>query len=82
MIFETTFMEAKMYDAFIAGKYEDKKNGGAKKVRYSRVGIAFDAEDGGFDLIIPDQMSVSGKVHVRPRKEREDAPEPGHDFMD
>jgi hypothetical protein len=70
-----------MYDAFIAEKYEDKKNGGGEKARFTRVGVAFDNEKGGFDLKVPAGMSISGTVHVRPRKEREDAPEPGHDFM-
>ena len=70
-----------MYDAFIAEKYQDKKNGGKEKARFTQVGVAFDSDNGGFDLVIPDRLSVSGKIHVRPRKEREEAPEPGHDFM-
>ena len=39
-----------MYDAFIAEKYEDKKNGGKEKARFTRVGVAFDSDNGGFDL--------------------------------
>ncbi len=70
-----------MYDAFIAEKYEDKKSGGKQKARFTRVGVAFDSDNGGFDLKVPAGMSISGTVHVRPRKEREEAPEPGHDFM-
>ena len=31
-----------MYDAFIAEKYEDKKNGGGEKARFTRVGVAFE----------------------------------------
>ena len=56
-----------MYDAFIAEKYEDKKTG-AEKPRYTRVGVAFDSDKGGFDLKIPAGLSVSGTVHVRPRR--------------
>ena len=33
-----------MYDAFIAEKYEDKKNGGEQKARFTRVGVAFDSD--------------------------------------
>jgi hypothetical protein len=67
-------MEVDMYDAFIAEKYEDKKNGGGEKARFTRVGVAFDS-----DLKVPAGMSISGTVHIRPRKERQE--EPGHDFM-
>jgi hypothetical protein len=70
-----------MYDAFIAEKYEDKKDGGKEKARFTRVGVAFDSDKGGFDLKVPAGMSISGTVHVRPRNERQGAPEPGHDFM-
>jgi hypothetical protein len=68
-----------MYDAFITEKYEDKKNGGAEKARFTRVGVAFDSDKGGFDLKVPAGMSISGTVHIRPRKDRQG--EPGHDFM-
>ena len=68
-----------MYDAFIAEKYEDKKNGGKEKARFTRVGVAFNSEKGGFDLKLPEGISVSGAVYIRPRKERQE--EPGHDFM-
>jgi len=67
-----------MYDAFIAEKYEDKKNGG-EKARFTRVGVAFDSDKGGFDLKVPAGMSISGTVHIRPRKDRQE--DPGHDFM-
>lgn len=70
-----------MYDAFIAEKYADKNSGGKEKARFTRVGVAFDSEKGGFDLKLPAGISISGTVHIRPRKEREEAPEPGHDFM-
>jgi hypothetical protein len=73
-------MEANMYDAFIAEKYEDKKKGG-EKARFTRVGVAFDSDKGGFDLKLPEGISVSGSVYIRPRKERQDGPEPGHDFI-
>jgi hypothetical protein len=72
-------MEVDMYDAFIAEKYEDNKNGGGEKARFTRVGVAFDSDKGGFDLKVPAGMSISGTVHIRPRKERQE--EPGHDFM-
>ena len=69
-----------MYDAFIAETYQDKKNGG-EKARFTRVGVAFESDKGGFDLKVPKGMSISGTVHVRPRKDGQEQPEPGHDFM-
>lgn len=67
-----------MYSAFVTEKYTSK---GEKKVRHHKVGVGFDAEKGGVDVIIAPGVSVSGKLHVRPQVARDgdlaDEPESG-----
>ena len=74
-----------MYDAFIAEKYEDKKTG-EERARFTRIGVAFDSDKGGFDLKLPAGIAISGTVHIRPRKDRSAANEQevdaGDDFLD
>lgn len=61
-----------MYDAFITEKYKDK-NSGEDKARFHAVGVAFDSDKGGIDLVIPPGLSVSGTVYIRERKAKADA---------
>jgi hypothetical protein len=72
-----------MYNAFVKSKYESK---GETKTRFKDVGVAFDAKDGGFDLIIDDNINVGGKIHVRPRKAKgsgeQQAGDTGDDFLE
>ena len=71
-----------MYNAFVTEEYKSK---GETKVRHHKVGVGFDAKKGGVDVIFPPGVSVSGKVHVRPQKEREAATQEiddGDDFLD
>jgi hypothetical protein len=56
-----------MYDAMVKSRYESR---GTMKTRFHKVGVAFDVEGGGFDVIIQDNTAVGGKIHVRPRRER------------
>jgi hypothetical protein len=72
-----------MYRAFVTEKYTSN---GEKKVRHHRVGVGFDAEKGGVDVIIAPGVSVSGKLHVRPERERaggaETMDDTGDDFLE
>jgi hypothetical protein len=56
-----------MYRAFVTERYQSR---GEMKVRHHRVGVGFDSEKGGVDVIFPPGVSVSGKVHIRPERER------------
>jgi hypothetical protein len=60
-----------IYDAFVTEEYEQS---GDKKARFFNVGVAFPAKKGhGFDLIIAQGISVTGRVSVRERKGQSDA---------
>jgi hypothetical protein len=73
-----------MYDAFVAEKYADKKGNG--RARFTRIGVAFDSDKGGFDLKLPAGIAVTGTVHIRPRRERagsnEGPEDTGDDFLE
>ena len=72
-----------MYDAFVAEKYADKKGNG--RARFTRIGVAFDSDKGGFDLKLPSGIAVTGTVHIRPRRERSggaQAEDSGDDFLE
>jgi hypothetical protein len=68
-----------MYDLVIKEDYKD--GSGGKKTAFHKVGVAFDAKTGGFDLVIPPGVSISGKAYARPRKERAKG-DSGHDFLE
>ena len=73
-----------MYD--LCMKEEYKGGNGEKKATFHKVGVAFDAKKGGFDLVIAPGVSISGKAYVRPRRERaggdEAMDDTGDDFLE
>ena len=48
-----------MYDLYMKEEYKD--GGGEKKAMFHKVGVAFDAKKGGFDLVIAPGVAISGK---------------------
>jgi hypothetical protein len=69
-----------MYDLCMKEEYKDDT--GEKKATFHKVGVAFDAKKGGFDLVIAPGVAISGKAYVRPRRERAGAVDNGADFLD
>ena len=60
-----------VYNLVIPDEYKDKKTGEIKTL-WHRVGSAFPHESGkGFSLIIPEGVSISGKVLMLERGEKE-----------
>lgn len=61
-----------VYNLLIPESYEDQN--GEEKTQWHRVGKAFPKKEGdGFDLVIPAGVSLSGRVVMLPRKEKEQA---------
>ena len=61
----------KAYDVLKVEEYGDEEN---KKAKFYNVGVAFERDDGGMSVIIPEGISVSGRLSIMPRKEKTDAP--------
>ncbi|MBW3099268.1 hypothetical protein [Pseudohoeflea coraliihabitans] len=58
------------YDVLKVEEYTT--DNGEVKPRFHRVGVAFDNQDGdGQTIIIPEGISVSGRIVTKARKERE-----------
>lgn len=55
------------FDVLVPEKYT---HDGEDKIKFYRVGVAFEAEDG-MDLILPEGISLSGRVHIRARKPKD-----------
>ena len=62
--------EAMIYDVLTAEKYTDKA--GWEQARFFTVGTAFENRNGeGFNIEIPPGIAISGRVFLRPRKDRD-----------
>ena len=59
-----------IYDVLIVEKYTDKS--GEEQAKFYMAGTAFENRSGeGFNIEIPPGIAISGRVFLRPRKERE-----------
>jgi hypothetical protein len=69
----------KPYDVLKVEEYT--ADGGEVKTRFHRVGIAFENKDGdGMSAIIPEGISVSGRIVIKGRKDR-NADGPDYDSL-
>lgn len=60
----------KSYDVLKVDEYTT--DNGEVKPRFYRIGVAFDNQDGdGQTLIIPEGISISGRIVTKARKERD-----------
>lgn len=60
---------AEKYDVLKIEEYEDSN--GEVKARFYNVGTAFDNQNGGQTLFIPEGISLTGKIITKRRKEKD-----------
>ena len=64
--------DKQVYDVLVPEEYEDKRGGnGELKSRYYRVGTAFENERDGMSVILAPGITVSGKLVIMPRREKD-----------
>lgn len=64
-----------VYNLLIPEEYDDKATGEVK-TQWHRVGKAFEQEKGeGFDIVIPEGISITGRVKMLPRRSSNDVEE-------
>lgn len=60
--------ETKIHEAFVVENY---KSEGEEQSQWHRVGTAFpNKSGGGFSLVIPKGVSLSGTIQIQPKKEK------------
>lgn len=65
--------DIKFYNVLLVEERTDKATGEVKPF-YHRVGTMFAHKKGeGFNMVVPEGMSLSGRLLIMPRGEREDA---------
>lgn len=65
--------KTEIYDLLKVREYEQD---GQQKAAFTRVGVAFPTEKGGFTLRIDEGIAVSGRVELVKRKPRESGEDP------
>ena len=58
----------KAYDVLVVEEY------GEGKAKFYNVGVAFERDEGGMSVIIPEGISVTGRLTIMPRKDKPEAP--------
>lgn len=58
-----------IHDLLVANKYKAKD--GSEKSRFTNVGVAFENEKTGYSLVIHEGISLSGRVLMLPRKDKD-----------
>lgn len=61
----------KPYDVVLVEEYGDAAD---RKAKFYNVGVAFERDEGGMSVIIPEGISVTGRLSILPRKDKPEAP--------